>query len=131
MALVRLWSIDDDEHYILPVDVPNEDRNRNGNSRTPEKAVCMAYNARKRTLAVGTRGGYIVQWRSICAGAPSSDAMWEALPPIEVSVNDERGAQPLHAIERGPGEKPTVTVLSETQLGRGSSSSWIAVQKSA
>ena len=46
-------------HYILPVDVPNPELNRNGSARNPEKAVCMAYNARKRTLAVGTRGGYV------------------------------------------------------------------------
>jgi hypothetical protein len=121
-ALIRLWSIEDDEHYILPLDAGG----------TPDKAVCMAYHQRKRTLAVGTRDGRILQWRSICAGAPSSDTMWESLPPVEV------GANPLQAIDWGPGEKllyarsgGNVTVLSETQLGRSCSATWVAVQKSA
>jgi intraflagellar transport protein 140 len=123
-ALIRLWAIDDDEHYILPLEVGAAD-----------KAICLAYHPRKRTLAVGTREGRVQQWRATCAGAPTSETMWERLPSVDVTPNSN---EPVQNIGWGPGERllysrcnAKVTVLSETQLCCAASTQWVAYQKAS
>merc|ERR1719274_372920 len=123
-ALIRLWAIDEDEHYILPLEVGAAD-----------KAICLAYHPRKRTLAVGTREGRVQQWRATCAGAPTSETMWERLPAVEVTPNSN---EPVQHVGWGPGERllysrcnAKVTVLSETQLCCAASTQWVAYQKAS
>lgn len=112
-SIVRLWNLADDENYILSlqgVDVRN--------SLAGDKVTSVDFNPRKQVLAVGTKGGRVVQWRcATLAGTPKSEASWQVLPVVTASS----GA--IDWLSWGPGESllnirtnRSCIILHEAQL---------------
>jgi len=62
--MLRLFNIEKDENYVLTLADPIF-----GGSLMGDKILCVDYNNKKRILACGTHGGYIVMWK--CKSASS------------------------------------------------------------
>eukprot|EP00392_Amoebophrya_sp_AT5.2_P009189 g9217.t1 len=69
-SIVRVWNVLDEESYLLSLSEVDE-------SLRGDKALSVAYSARKRTLAVGTKQGRVLQWR--CATNSFGENDWHHL----------------------------------------------------
>lgn len=83
--MIRLMNIEKDENYVLTLAEPMF-----GGVLYSDKILSLAYNPQKRTLACGTKNGYIVMWscKSISGDAPNSSECWEAKKPTKAELNE-------------------------------------------
>lgn len=135
--MVRIWDIINDENYTLSLSTPGNPVPRS------DCLASIAFNARKRVLAAGTREGRVIMWMfegsvyghdsanqlrgEIRTGADS----WRPLPPINLT-------QGIVKLFWGPGERllaaklaESVTILNETVLHRKMDNHLAAVQLSS
>ena len=83
--IIRLLNIEKDETYNLTLANPMF-----GGTLLNDKILCISYNARRRTLACGTKSGYIVMWRckSLSGDAPIVSEGWEAKKPTKAELDN-------------------------------------------
>lgn len=145
-SLVRFWDLANDENYTLSLSsVPPLTRS--------DRAATLSFDPSQRTLAVGTREGYVAMWRFVgeyssdlaaaalpgggLAGASTSADDWEAQPPVNMGAPigclcwSSFGVTGLLAATAAGPDGGTAYVLSETVLHAQLSGQTAVLQTSA
>ncbi|CAD7923674.1 unnamed protein product [Amoebophrya sp. A120] len=86
-SIVRIWNVLEEESYLLSLSEVDE------NLRT-DKAVAVDYNQRKRTLAVGTKQGRVLQWRCVTNNFHEHD--WQHLAIRSFEGEKNRSCDAVH-----------------------------------
>lgn len=109
--MLRVWNLDQDDHYVLSLDVQKSPNDR---------ITCAAFNAKKQILAAGTREGNVIMWRYVgeIGMSAASSENWEFLFEVSlgsrvISIQWGAGDNLLHAVKTDG-----VSILSETVLHR-------------
>lgn len=76
-SMVRMFSIENDENYVLTLS-----ESIFKNQVLNDKVMSIEYNAKRRIISCGTKGGFILMWKQkqFTSESPTDSEGWEALP---------------------------------------------------
>jgi intraflagellar transport protein 140 len=125
--MVRFWSMESDENYVLSIADPKH------NAAPKDIVRCLAFNPRKRVLAAGTVAGRVCMWHYIGPkeDRDPSDEDWDILPSIDTQKS-------VFSLNWGPGEgllgmcsREMASILNETVLHCKTHASGAVIQMSS